>query len=220
TPSQQNCRVGPAGDRPCPLRVDVLPRLGHPDRHGRQVGRHDTGHPRSLAAQAELPADPQSGAVGHVRRAQGGGLPGRRRQAQPRAPDRGGPAGRRHIRLGAGRHRALGGGQPDGCNAVQQISTRVETMSASHSVQGKEAPYYYVPADSGHPVRTAVALLAMGLGAAAWVNDVSWGKWLVLVGVLGLIAVLYFWFGDAIQESESGLNSKRIDLSYRWGMSW
>ncbi|WP_026639930.1 cytochrome c oxidase subunit 3 [Bordetella petrii] len=93
-------------------------------------------------------------------------------------------------------------------------------MSASHSVQGKEAPYYYVPADSAHPVRTAVTLLAMALGAAAWFNDVSWGKWLLLVGVLGLFVSLYFWFGDAIQESEAGLNSKRIDLSYRWGMSW
>ncbi len=93
-------------------------------------------------------------------------------------------------------------------------------MSASHSVQGKEAPYYYVPADSAHPVRSAVALLATGIGAAAWVNDVSWGKWLVLAGLLSLIVVLYFWFGDAIHESEKGMNSKRIDLSYRWGMSW
>ena len=93
-------------------------------------------------------------------------------------------------------------------------------MSASHSAQGKEAPYYYVPADSGHPVRMAVALLAMGLGAAAWVNGAGWGKWTVLAGVLGLIVVMYYWFGDAIAESESGLYSKRIDLSYRWGMSW
>lgn len=93
-------------------------------------------------------------------------------------------------------------------------------MSASHSAQGKEAPYYYVPADSGHPVRMAVALLAMGLGATAWVNGAGWGKWTVLAGVLGLITVMYYWFGDAIAESESGLYSKRIDLSYRWGMSW
>jgi cytochrome c oxidase subunit III len=93
-------------------------------------------------------------------------------------------------------------------------------MSASRSAQGKEAPYYYVPADSGHPVRMAVALLAMGLGAAAWVNGAGWGKWTVLAGVLGLITVMYYWFGDAIAESESGLYSKRIDLSYRWGISW
>ena len=87
-------------------------------------------------------------------------------------------------------------------------------MSASHSVQGKEAPYYYVPADSGHPVRTAVALLLMGLGAA------DWGKWSVLVGFIGVVIVMYYWFGDAIHESETGLNSKRIDGSYRWSMSW
>ena len=93
-------------------------------------------------------------------------------------------------------------------------------MSASHSVQGKEAPYYFVPADSGHPVRMAVALLFMGLGAAAWVNGADWGKWSVLVGFIGVIIVMYYWFGDAIHESEIGLNSKRIDGSYRWSMSW
>ncbi|MDQ4678722.1 cytochrome c oxidase subunit 3, partial [Stenotrophomonas maltophilia group sp. RNC7] len=48
----------------------------------------------------------------------------------------------------------------------------------------------------------------------------SWAKWSVLVGFIALIVVLYYWFGDAIQESEAGMNSKRIDGSYRWGMSW
>jgi cytochrome c oxidase subunit 3 len=93
-------------------------------------------------------------------------------------------------------------------------------MSAGHSVQAKEAPYYYVPADSGHPVRSAVSLLFIAAGAACWVNDVPVGKWLVLLGLLCLIAVLFRWFGDAIGESESGMNSKRVDVSYRWGMSW
>ena len=32
--------------------------------------------------------------------------------------------------------------------------------------------------------------------------------------------MLYFWFGDAIGESESGQYSTRIDLSFRWSMSW
>jgi cytochrome c oxidase subunit 3 len=57
------------------------------------------------------------------------------------------------------------------------------------------------------------------LGASAWVNGVSPAKWAVLAGVLGLFVVLYCWFGDAIHESESGMNSQRIDLSYRWCMS-
>ncbi|MFC4277443.1 cytochrome c oxidase subunit 3 [Achromobacter aloeverae] len=93
-------------------------------------------------------------------------------------------------------------------------------MSAGHSVEAKSAPYYYVPADSGHPVRCAVALLVTAVGAAAWINGAGLGKWMVLVGILGVIAVLYYWFGDAIGESEGGLNSKRVDVSYRWGMSW
>ena len=28
------------------------------------------------------------------------------------------------------------------------------------------------------------------------------------------------WFRDAAQESEGGLYSRKIDLSYRWSMSW
>jgi cytochrome c oxidase subunit 3 len=93
-------------------------------------------------------------------------------------------------------------------------------MSASHSIQGKEAPYYYVPNDSAHPVRASIALLVLMLGASAWVNSIELGKWAVFAGLLGLIVVLYFWFGDAIKEGESGLNSKRVDVSYRWSMSW
>jgi len=58
------------------------------------------------------------------------------------------------------------------------------------------------------------------LGASAWINGVDAGKWAVFAGLLGLFVVLYYWFGDAIQESEAGLNSKRIDMSYRWSMSW
>ncbi|MEI2415416.1 cytochrome c oxidase subunit 3 [Orrella sp. JC864] len=91
-------------------------------------------------------------------------------------------------------------------------------MSASHSV--KEAPYYFVPGESPHPVRTAVTLLAMGVGAATWINGVAFGKWILLVGLAGLIASLWVWFADAIRESEGGLNSRRVDVSYRWGMSW
>jgi cytochrome c oxidase subunit 3 len=58
------------------------------------------------------------------------------------------------------------------------------------------------------------------LGASAWVNGVSPAKWAVLAGVLGLLVVLYYWFGDAIAESEGGLYNARIDTSYRWSMSW
>ena len=40
-------------------------------------------------------------------------------------------------------------------------------MSASHSAHVKEAPYYYVPADSSHPVSASISLLVGGVGVIA-----------------------------------------------------
>lgn len=93
-------------------------------------------------------------------------------------------------------------------------------MSAGHSSTVKEAPYYYVPPDSAHPVRASVALLVVMLGASGWVNGMVIGKWAVIAGLIGLLFVLWQWFRDAIHEEQIGLNSKRVDVSYRWSMSW
>ena len=40
-------------------------------------------------------------------------------------------------------------------------------MSAPHSAQGNVAPYYYVPANSAHPVRASIALMIVMFGASA-----------------------------------------------------
>lgn len=88
------------------------------------------------------------------------------------------------------------------------------------STQQGQAPYYYVPNPSKWPVLAGLALLITMAGASAWVNGLSWGMPANLIGILGLIVVLYYWFGDAIAESEGGLYSARIDVSYRWSMSW
>jgi cytochrome c oxidase subunit 3 len=83
-----------------------------------------------------------------------------------------------------------------------------------------QAPYYYVPEPSHHPVRASIGLLAFGIGMSQWVNGHQWAAYLTLAGVLWLLFVLYQWFGDAIRESEGGLNSVNVDISYRWAMSW
>lgn len=92
-------------------------------------------------------------------------------------------------------------------------------MSASDTVK-KEAPYYYVPGLSAHPIRTSVSLLLTLLGAALWINNSTIGYVLFLTGISCLLASLYFWFGEAIRESELGFNSKRVDSAYRWSMAW
>jgi cytochrome c oxidase subunit 3 len=81
-------------------------------------------------------------------------------------------------------------------------------------------PYYFVPGPSRWPLFAGMSLLATMIGASGWVNGASFGPMLTIAGILSMLVVLYFWFGDAIKESESGLYSKRIDLSYRWSMSW
>ena len=93
-------------------------------------------------------------------------------------------------------------------------------MSAGQVAHGGKVPYYYVPHDSVHPIRASLSMLATLVGAALWVNSYAVGPWLCFAGILCMFIVLYGWFGDAIRESENGINSQRVDVSYRWSMTW
>ena len=81
-------------------------------------------------------------------------------------------------------------------------------------------PYYFVPGPSRHPVMAAIGLFFVILGAGQWVNGHGWGAYSLLFGLLWWAFVLFQWFGDAIRESEGGLYSNRIDVSFRWSMAW
>src|SRR4051794_40416903 len=81
-------------------------------------------------------------------------------------------------------------------------------------------PYYFVPAPSRHPVLTAIGLLFVILGAAQWINGHEWGMYSLIAGFVLVIFVLQQWFRQAIGESEGGLYGDKIDVSFRWSMSW
>ncbi len=81
-------------------------------------------------------------------------------------------------------------------------------------------PYYYVPAPSRHPVMMAIGLFFVILGAGQWINGHGWGAYSLLLGLVWVAVVLRQWFGEAAAESEGGLYSDRIDVSYRWSMAW
>ena len=83
-----------------------------------------------------------------------------------------------------------------------------------------QAPYYFVPAPSRHPVMAAIGLFFVILGAGQWVNGAQWGMYSLIAGFILWAFVLQQWFREAIGESEGGLYSDRIDISYRWSMSW
>ncbi|PXW95766.1 cytochrome c oxidase subunit 3 [Sphaerotilus hippei] len=82
------------------------------------------------------------------------------------------------------------------------------------------APHYYVPPPSRHPFMMAIGLFFVILGAGQWINSHAWGAYCLAFGLLWSFTVMRQWFGDAARESESGLYSHHIDVSYRWSMSW
>ena len=88
--------------------------------------------------------------------------------------------------------------------------------AATHPQQ----PYYFVPAPSRHPVMVSIGLFFVILGAGQWINGHGWGAYALLAGFLLFAFVLQQWFRQAIAESESGQYSDRIDVSFRWSMSW
>ncbi|MEZ5506488.1 MAG: cytochrome c oxidase subunit 3 [Gammaproteobacteria bacterium] len=89
---------------------------------------------------------------------------------------------------------------------------------------------YYVPEQSPWPVITAVALFIMFFGAASFIqqesgsglvqNEGSYGKPMLLAGLLAVFAMMFFWFRDTIKESLAHRNSSQLDVSYRMGMMW
>jgi cytochrome c oxidase subunit III len=60
----------------------------------------------------------------------------------------------------------------------------------------------------------------MAFGAALWMNEASWGKFLLIAGVCVLFYMMFGWFGSVAHESEHGSYNKQVDVSFRWGMSW
>jgi cytochrome c oxidase subunit 3 len=88
--------------------------------------------------------------------------------------------------------------------------------STSHGT----TPYYYVPEPSPFPALASLGLFFVILGATFWVNDIAWGKYSLLAGMVIWLFILFKWFSAAVSESESGLYGRKIDLSFRWSMSW
>ena len=88
--------------------------------------------------------------------------------------------------------------------------------STSHS----GTPSYFVPTPSSYPALAAFGLFFVALGAGQWINGEDWGKYSLIFGLGWLFVILFKWFAAAIAESEGGSYGYKVDLSYRWSMSW
>lgn len=99
---------------------------------------------------------------------------------------------------------------------------------------GQKPTHYYVPHSSPWPFLGALILFITVLGAAAFIQKhgvtelshslqaTGAGKlsFLLPIGVLGTLTLMFFWFRDTARESLANMNSAQMDRSYRQGMTW
>lgn len=79
---------------------------------------------------------------------------------------------------------------------------------------------YYLPHGSHWPIIGSIGLFTFMIGFATLLNDAEFGPWVMLLGALITLYMVFGWFGTVIGESESGVYNDQVDRSFRWGMAW
>jgi len=79
---------------------------------------------------------------------------------------------------------------------------------------------YFIPDPSPWPIVGMVSLLLTLLGTALAINGIGFGKWLLIIGLILFVVLLYGWFRDVIRESLNDKYNKQVDTSFRLGMFW
>ncbi|HKO66966.1 MAG TPA: cytochrome c oxidase subunit 3, partial [Burkholderiaceae bacterium] len=90
----------------------------------------------------------------------------------------------------------------------------------AHPAAAAHRPLYFVPAPSRWPVVGGTAMIFTMFGAAMIVNHNSLGWFSLAIGLATLVYMLIGWFSIVSHESERGDYNRKVDVSFRWGMSW
>jgi cytochrome c oxidase subunit 3 len=88
------------------------------------------------------------------------------------------------------------------------------------STQAATTPHYFVPAPSNWPMVGMISMIFTTFGASMVVNKVTLGFLPLAIGFALLVYMMIGWFGAVIGESEAGTYNRKVDVSFRWGMSW
>ena len=88
----------------------------------------------------------------------------------------------------------------------------------------EDSSIYYVPHNGWYPVVLAAALMFMLTGLGTWLNETKAGEpgnlTQTMLGLVGVCAVLYFWFAKVVVENQEGMANAMLKKSYVWGMGW
>jgi cytochrome c oxidase subunit 3 len=65
-----------------------------------------------------------------------------------------------------------------------------------------------------------MGLFLLALGFILNLHSAAPGPWLMLVGALVIVVMMFSWFGQVAGESEAGHYDHQVDTSFRMGMGW
>jgi cytochrome c oxidase subunit 3 len=81
----------------------------------------------------------------------------------------------------------------------------------------KNHDYHILPPDQW-PIIGSFSALALTGGGVMWMHDNPYGKFVFLLGLLGVLVTMFSWWGNVIREGKAGDHTPVVQLHLRYGM--
>ncbi|HEU4497730.1 MAG TPA: cytochrome c oxidase subunit 3 [Sphingomicrobium sp.] len=81
----------------------------------------------------------------------------------------------------------------------------------------KNHDYHILPPDQW-PLIGSFSALALTGGGVMWMHDNPYGKFVFLLGLLGVLITMFSWWGNVIREGKAGDHTPVVQLHLRYGM--
>ncbi len=79
---------------------------------------------------------------------------------------------------------------------------------------------YFVPHGTHWPILLTISLVILMTGVTQIFNQSGSGVTQSWIGLALVLSILFMWFRDVVNESESGTYTFWEDMTFRWGMGW
>jgi cytochrome c oxidase subunit 3 len=81
----------------------------------------------------------------------------------------------------------------------------------------KNHDYHILPPDQW-PLIGAFSALALTGGGVMWMHDNPYGKFVFLLGLLGVLTTMFSWWSNVVREAHEGHHTPVVQLHLRYGM--
>ncbi|MFT3967278.1 MAG: cytochrome c oxidase subunit 3, partial [Sphingobium sp.] len=77
---------------------------------------------------------------------------------------------------------------------------------------------YHILPPSPWPLMGAWSAFVMAVGAVMWMHEYAGGGTAFILGLLGVLATMFFWWSDVVKEAQHGDHTPVVQLHLRYGM--